>query len=225
LAAEKQVVPLACLHLHWDLTTRDGGTMAHEEWRDIPGFDGYYQASNLGRIRGLERLVPSKQFGTKRIPARMMSQSISGPGYYQVMLTKFGKQRPYYVHRLVASAFIENPDNLPAVDHIDANKLNNKIENLRWVTQKENVANTRRHGDAYDGTANITNPINRAKALLSSSRPVIRNDGRCYASISDAARDIGVRRQSVLRVVNDQTGKKKCKGYTFKDIEKETPKK
>jgi hypothetical protein len=150
----------------------------------------------------------------------MMSQSISGPGYFQVMLTKNGGQRPHYVHRLVAEAFIDNPNNLPEVDHIDANKLNNNVKNLRWVTPKENHDNTVRHGHNYDGTSNFFGPENIVKRYDRCRRPVVRSDGAVFESVTSAAKNIGVKPQSITRVLNDSSNTKRCHGYTFEYLPK-----
>jgi len=189
--------------------------MAHEEWRDVVGFEGYYQVSNLGRVKGLDRIVPDKQLGHKHIRGRMMTNTTSGGrGYPTVTLTKNGSQRPYYVHRLVAEAFIPNPDNLPEIDHIDAVITNNDISNLRWVTHEENVKHIREMGHWYNGSENLVRY--REEALLKSRKPVIRSDGKVFKSVVDAAAAIGVSRQSVSRVLKDETGRYQCQGYRFK---------
>lgn len=114
-------------------------------WKSIRGFEGYYEVSNFGEVKALERLVinnGSPQHKHERI------LKAGGTGKYKtVALCKDGKVYPKLVHRLVAEAFIPNPDNKPNVDHIDTNPLNNNVENLRWVTQSENSLNplTRKH--------------------------------------------------------------------------------
>lgn len=105
-----------------------------EEWRDIKGYEGLYQISNKGKIKSLERLSPQKHL----IPEKILNTCHAEAGYVDVSLYKDGKRMHKKPHKLVAEAFIPNPDNLPEVDHIDANKDNNCVENLRWVTHKEN---------------------------------------------------------------------------------------
>ncbi len=103
-----------------------------EIWRNLPieGLE-HYQVSNIGRVRN------SSYKGTGRV--RNMTPCIGKDGYLMVCLTSLtGKQRNYWVHRLVALAFIPNPDNLEQVNHLDENKVNNSADNLEWCTSKQN---------------------------------------------------------------------------------------
>lgn len=97
----------------------------NEVWRPIEEFGADYFVSNKGRVMSL----------VNRLQIRIIKQHLTRGGYYKVALK--GKNRE--VHRLVAMAFIENPDNKPCVNHIDENKENNYVENLEWVTYKENA--------------------------------------------------------------------------------------
>lgn len=102
-----------------------------EQWVDIKGFDGKYQVSNTGKVRSLCYKKP-----------RILSQYNTGKyrNYKEVKLYKGGRGTDdgYKVHRLVAEAFIPNPDNKPQVNHIDGNTFNNDVSNLEWVTNSEN---------------------------------------------------------------------------------------
>lgn len=93
-----------------------------EIWKNIKNYEGIYQISNLGKIKNKEKIL--KQYVKK--------------GYYTIGLRKNGLRKFYQVHRLVAQAFIENKDNLPQVNHIDENKLNNNVDNLEWCTVSYN---------------------------------------------------------------------------------------
>lgn len=99
-----------------------------EEFKDIEGYEGIYQISNLGNVKSLK-------FGKEKIlkPVKNIK------GYLYVNLRKNGKMKSMRVHRIVAQEFIENPLNLPEVNHIDENKENNKIDNLEWCDRKYNV--------------------------------------------------------------------------------------
>ena len=111
-----------------------------EIWKDIKEYEGLYQVSNLGRVKSLPRLVTQWnrfQNITYSIPEKILSLQIVN-NYYSVKLSKKGKIKSYRVHRLVAEAFIDNPDNLPEVNHKDENKLNNNIDNLEWCTRQYN---------------------------------------------------------------------------------------
>lgn len=98
-----------------------------EEWRDIKGFEGLYQVSSLGRVKSLK-------FGRERILTPYKQKD----GYLRIYLCKEGEMKRYLVHRLVANAFIPNPNNLETINHINEIKTDNRVDNLEWMTQKDN---------------------------------------------------------------------------------------
>lgn len=110
-----------------------------EYWRNIEGYEGLYQVSNLGRVKSLGRVSVYKDGRKKVLHERILHNFLSDQGYYHVMLCKNGETKRFKVHRLVAMAFIANPDNLPVVNHKDENPQNNVVENLEWCTQAYNV--------------------------------------------------------------------------------------
>ena len=105
--------------------------MTEEIWKDIAGYEGLYKVSNLGRVKSLNYRRTGKE--KERIPNKNNS------GYLYVGLHKDGKMNNFLIHRLVAEAFIENVNDLPQVNHINENKLNNCVENLEWCSAKYNI--------------------------------------------------------------------------------------
>lgn len=101
-------------------------TNTMEEWRDIEGYEGLYQVSNEGRVKGL-------------VSGKYRKFMVSWDGHLRVTLSKNSKKKPKLVHRLVAEAFIPNPNGLPQVNHMDENPKNNKVENLEWCTAEYNA--------------------------------------------------------------------------------------
>ena len=123
-----------------------------EEWRPIAGYEGLYEVSNEGRVRSVDRVVPHAYSGTLTIRGRFMRTSRPHPAteHLSVCLCREGVARKFLVHRLVAEAFIPNPDDLPMVLHWDDKASNNHVENLRWGTQTENMADyVRNRGHHY----------------------------------------------------------------------------
>lgn len=110
--------------------------MDHEEWRRIEEFKGMYEVSNLGRVRSYVR---------SKIP-RLLKPYTDPRGYQQIVFTIARKSTTRWLHRLVAHAFIPNPDSRPEVNHKDANKQNNAASNLEWVTSRENTIHGYRFG-------------------------------------------------------------------------------
>lgn len=115
-----------------------------ETWADIEGYEGLYQVSTLGRVRSLDRITQCTNcYGNKvdvTIRGKLLRGSKDFAGYLVVMLYGSKSRTTCKVHRLVAKAFISNPENKPEVNHIDGDKSNNYVDNLEWVTGSENKA-------------------------------------------------------------------------------------
>lgn len=168
--------------------------MIEEIWKDVDGFDGMYKISSFGRVWSNSQCSRGRKL--------IYGSVDNSQGYRYVKLWKGGKKHKRYIHRLIASHFIPNPYNKPQVDHINTDRLDNRIENLRWVTKKENANNplTRFHNSNAKKGHHIT-PINAIRSVKIKIAKV-NIDGQIvtiYESISDAAKENGLN-QSYLSV-------------------------
>ena len=120
-----------------------------DDWKDIKGFEGLYKINSNGDIKSLSRKVTCKDKTNKTIKERIVKAGNNGTGYLFVCLWKNNISYRYYVHRLVAETFIENPDNLLEVNHIDNNKANNNVDNLEWCNRLWNERCKERHISNY----------------------------------------------------------------------------
>jgi hypothetical protein len=113
-----------------------------EVWKDISGYEGKYQVSSVGRVKGVAR----KRAGGGNVKERILKPAITENGYYFVTLYIDGIAKRKKIHRLVAQTFIDNPDGKPEVNHINGVKTDNRAENLEWATRSENQTHAVRHG-------------------------------------------------------------------------------
>lgn len=172
-----------------------------EVFTDIHNFEGMYQVSNLGRVRSCDRIICNGRFEKGKI----MKPCKTKKGYLRVYLCKDGKQYTYSIHRLVALAFIPNPDNKPCIDHINGIKEDNNVKNLRWCTNRENV-----HFSMDNNTRHIFTP-DESKC----SRKVAKLDMNgieieVYPSLSEAARKNGIK--SFTKISSVCNGQRKSAG-------------
>jgi hypothetical protein len=116
-----------------------------EIWRDVEGYKGYYQVSNLGNVRSLERTITTKRGYEFKCKAKTL-QPTKARGYQTLRLRKNQKYKSFLVHRLVAIAFLPNPEGKKEVNHIDGNKENNRLDNLEWATHQENLIHAYANG-------------------------------------------------------------------------------
>lgn len=144
-----------------------------EVWKDIIGYKGFYQVSNLGNVKSLDRKVISSNRTSYLRKGKICKQSKSNLGYMTVGFTINNVKVNKYVHRLVAEAFILNLDNKPQINHIDCNKENNNISNLEWCTNSENHIHASKNGlnklhihrVAYSGEKNGRTLLSEAQVL------------------------------------------------------------
>lgn len=177
-----------------------------EIWKPVPGYEGYYEISNTGKVRSLTRTITDSLGKTRIYPGKILTQK-NVKGYYKLQLSKDGTRKEYFVHRLLAEAFIPNPDNLPAVNHKDENKQNNNIDNLEWCTVEYN--------NRY-GTKN-------ERCSQTKSKPVIMCDKNTqkpikeFPSVKIAADELGISQSSagnIYKILDNPN--KTAYGYIWK---------
>lgn len=122
----------------YGLGDSERGNKIKKQWKPIQGYEGHYEISNYGDVKSLGRFV-NRKCGGYWHKERILKKTKTTTGYWKVELQVSGKRKSLRVHRLVAEAFIPNPDNKPNINHKDGNPLNNFVGNLEWCTQRENV--------------------------------------------------------------------------------------
>lgn len=185
-----------------------------EQWKDIEGFEGKYQVSNFGNVKTLERqYISGKTYKVKKTqPEKLLSQKRQQTGYCVVLL--YGERRHYcLVHRLVAQAFLDNPENKPCVNHIDGNKQNNNVDNLEWVTKSENTQHAIKLGLRKDsnmrGKKGILNKLSKKVYQYDLQGNLIKE----WACVSDVARHYAVTPSCVANCARGLI--KTVKGYKW----------
>lgn len=159
-----------------------------EKWRDIPGYEGLYQVSNFGRVRNHKGVI----LALNKRPSNTQER-------YLIKLSKNNKKRSFLVHRLVATAFIPNPEDKETVNHIDGDPLNNRSDNLEWATKSENHLHR-----VYSLGEHSLLPCKPVRCVES---------GQIYPSLCAAARDLRIQQSSISQVINGHRGVKTAGGY------------
>jgi len=136
-----------------------------ENWVAVNGYEGFYQVSDHGRIRGIDRMVPCRWGGMMPLRGRVISTVLSRYGYPTVHLSKHGVRKRFLVHRIVLESFIGNAPEKFVVCHNDSNKTNNTLCNLRWDTQVGNMADTVANGTSNRGERNHFAKLTCAEVL------------------------------------------------------------
>ena len=181
-----------------------GDDFMKEIWRPIKGYENLYEVSNKGRVRSLTKYC--MRFGCRKtlIRGKLLSIRKNASGYIMVSLAKKGTKKQVLIHRLVAQAFIPNPNNYPIINHKDENPSNNNVNNLEWCTQKYNV----NYGTARSRTR-ITNKINRSKGKTDIDKVLLKT----HITKTALAKELGISK-STLRIWIEKSEN----GYRKKEI-------
>ena len=168
-----------------------------EKWKDIAGYEGRYQASDLGNIKSL-------------ISNKILKPRIDKDGYFKVILSAgHGNRKEFRVHRLIAGTFIPNPENLPQVNHIDEDKTNNAVDNLEWCTSLQN----NNHGTRNERIRPyaIANGMKHAKAVQQYDKK--GNLIKTWDSLRSAERELNISHSNIISSIkrNGSSG-----GYIWK---------
>ena len=135
---KKYINPLKSITM--DIT--DGKTLFYEKWMPVVGYENYYKVSNYSNIKRLERFK-NNNGGLVKVPELILKQQITKKGYKTISISLNSKKKTLFVHRLVAMAFIPNPNNLPQVNHINEDKTYNSFQNLEWCTNRQNITHSK----------------------------------------------------------------------------------
>ena len=135
----KSRIPTAFHALLFGCCRKGKGDNMEEVWKDVQGYEGIYQVSNLGNVKSLDREVKCKN-SIRLYKGKILSQCKDDKGYYRVLLSVAGKHKSAQIHRLVAEAFIDNKNKFPEVNHKDENPSNNRVDNLEWCEKIYNLS-------------------------------------------------------------------------------------
>ncbi len=175
-----------------------------ELWRSIKGYEGYYEVSNFGQVRSLDRTLERKNQSTIFCKGKILKLHINKQGYYYTDLKKNGKRKKERINRLVAIAFIPNPKNKPQVNHINGIKTDNRAENLEWNTPKENISH------AYDNGLRKTGEKHHNAKLTNEQVREIRKSyvyGSKEFSQYALAKKYGVSQDIIKKIVHNKSYK------------------
>lgn len=175
-----------------------------EIWKDIKGYEGIYQVSNVGRVKGLRRYDSRGNLRNERI----LKPIPTSDGYLRVHLSKTASKRKTAIHRLVAEVFIPNPENKPQVNHIDEDKTNNIVDNLEWVTPKENI----NHATSLYRRAMTQRKTQGSTPIIAID--IANGEYNEYNSINECGRRLNINPSGIRQVL--VRNYKQTKGYTFK---------
>lgn len=176
-------------------------------WKDVSGWDGFYEVSDIGIVRSLDRVVERSNGTIQRFTGKTLKSFKNSAGYIMVRLSDSsnGRRECARVHRLVASSFIENSEMKPEVNHIDGNKSNSCLSNLEWVTPKENRVHAWEKGLRNKSHLRPQYGVRNGSSKLTDeivvSMRILRQKGESYQSIANL---FGVAKSTAMRAIKSE---------------------
>lgn len=165
-----------------------------EVWKSVKGYEWLYEVSNLGRVKGLEKVRVIGNGGIRVYPETIFKSCRNTKGYCVVILRDYGYNKTFSVHRLVAEHFIDNPNSLRQVNHKNGVKSDNRVENLEWCTYQENNAHAKRTGLLRsEGELNYMSKLNSTQVLKIRSLKGIK-------SIKELSAEYSVTKESIYNI-------------------------
>lgn len=187
-----------------------------EKWKDIKGYENLYKVSNLGRVKSLERNVVGNRGGSYKIEEKILKCGKECRGYLIVFLCKEGKKKKYKVHRLVAQAFLDNPNNLSQVNHKDEDKTNNMV----WLNDDGSVDYNKSNLEWCDNKYNVNYGTRNKRISKAKSIPILqftKNDEflRRWDNATEVSRELGINNCSIYSCLKRKKYKS-AGGYVWK---------
>lgn len=178
----------------------------NEVWKDVEGYEGLYQVSNLGRVKSLQRITKIRHAIRIEKEKILKQHKNIKSGYMYVYLSNNGKNKGFRIHRLVAETFIPNPNDLPQINHKDENKENNNVDNLEWCTAKYNC----NYGSFIE------------KNKKAKYKKIIQYDLKCnyintWNSVKEASIKLNILNTSISKCLKEK--RNKAGGYIWKYFE------
>lgn len=176
-----------------------------EIWKKIKELDGFYEISNLGRVKSMPRIINSsiQKCGFRISKEKIKPSQDNGKGYKQLYAQVKNKRKLFYIHRLVALAFIPNPENKPEVNHINGIKHDNRVENLEWVTNKENKIHAVKNNLIAQGEKYTASKLTDKDVLA--IRRLYRMNPKFHKS--NIAKKLGVRDTTIHNIITNKRWK------------------
>ena len=178
-----------------------------EIWKEVKDYEDYYEISNYGRLRSKDRLIMGR-YDLRFAKGKVIKPTKCTNGYMEYQLHKDGRVKSFLAHRLVAKHFIENPYNLPEVNHLDENIENNNIDNLQWCTSKENAN--------YGSRNKKCRECNRKYFKAVVQKDLQGNFIKKYESMGQASKEINGDISAIIRVCKGK--QKTCYGYKWEYV-------